>query len=56
METDEDVSVEITHSGTDYDNDPLDFIIVSLPIVKNYDGSTEILAADLKTQSYKVHT
>ena len=57
VETDEDVSVEITHSGTDDDNDPLDFIIVSLPDNgKLIDGSTEILAADLpkKLQSSKV--
>ena len=57
VETDEDVSVEIIHSGTDDDNDPLDFIIVSLPDNgKLIDGSTEILAADLpkKLQSSKV--
>ena len=57
VETDEDVSVEITHSGTDDDNDPLDFIIVSLPDNgKLIDGSTEILVADLpkKLQSSKI--
>ena len=52
VETDEDVSVEITHSGTDDDNDPLDFIIVSLPDNgKLIDGSTEILVADLPKNS-----
>jgi len=58
LETDEDVSVEITHEGTDADqNTSLDYLIVTLPSNGTLkDGATEISAGDLpkKLSSSKV--